>query len=504
MVNSASFLAIDLGAASGRVMLGRWDGQRFELQELHRFGNGPVKVRGHLHWDVLRLWSEIKAGIRKYAAQYDAPLEGIGVDSWAVDFALLDSAGRLLGNPYHYRDPRTNGMPEVVERTVSAQKLYQLTGLQTIQINTLYQLVSMRQSSDPQLDAAATLLMIPDLFNYWMTGCAAAEYSTASTTQFFNPVEHGWAVDLFEDLQLPSRILAPIVSPGTVFGELLAEVLEEVGLRHSTRVIAPASHDTASAVAAVPWLDDRSMYISSGTWSLAGVEIAKPILSEAARKLNFTNEGGVGGGLSERRIRFLKNIGGLWLLQECQRAWERQGLSYTWPELVALAEQATPLQILVDPDAPDFLNPHDMPAALIAYCKRTGQPGPESVGAFIRCCLESLALKYRWVLSALEGLLGRRLDTVRIVGGGSRNALLSQLAADACSRQVVAGPVEATALGNILVQALATGHLSDVAAGRRAMAVSAQQTTFEPQASGDWDAAYRRFEALMQASGQQS
>jgi rhamnulokinase len=503
MTQTATFLAIDLGAASGRVMLGRWDGQRFELEELHRFGNGPVQVIGHMHWDVLRLWSEIKAGIRKYAAQYDAPLDGIGVDAWGVDFALLDSQGRLLGNPYHYRDRRTDGMPEVVERTVTAPRLFATTGLQTMQINTLFQLASMRQSGDPQLDATATLVMIPDLFNYWMTGRAAVEYTIASTTQFLNPVDGRWAVDLVEDLQLPSRILAPIVSPGTLLGELLPEVLAEVGLQHPTPVIAGASHDTASAVAAVPGLDERSMYISSGTWSLAGVEIAHPILNEAARKLNFTNEGGVGDVLSERRIRFLKNIGGLWLLQECRREWERQGLSYTWPDLLALAEQPKPLQSLVDPDAPDFLNPGSMPTAIVAYCRRTGQPAPESVGAFVRCCLESLALKYRWVMSALEDLLGRKLDTIRIVGGGSQNALLSRLAADACGRRVVAGPVEATALGNILVQALATGHLSDVASGRRAIAASAEQQIFEPGDSGDWERAYARFESLVQATGKQ-
>jgi len=499
VTQTATYLAIDLGAASGRVMLGRWDGQRFDLQELHRFANGPVQVRGHLHWDVLRLWSEIKVGIRKYATQYDEPLDGIGVDSWAVDFVLFDSAGRLLGNPYHYRDRRTDGIPEMVDRIVPAQRLFAQTGIQRMQINTLYQLTSMRWSGDPQLDAAATMVMIPDLFHYWMTGRLATEYTTASTTQFFNPIEGGWAVELLAELGLPAGILPSIAVPGTVLGELLPEVREEVGLHHSTTVIASASHDTASAVAAVPGLDEESMYISSGTWSLAGVEIAQPILSEEARQLNFTNEGGVGGVLAERRIRFLKNIGGLWLLQECQREWEQQGLSYTWLDLVALAEQAEPLRSLVDPDAPDFLSPGNMPAAILAYCRRTGQPAPESVGAFVRCCLESLALKYRWVMSALEGLLGRRLDTIRIVGGGSRNTLLCRFAADACRREVVAGPVEATALGNILVQAMATGHLSDLASGRRAVAASTQQIVYEPRDSADWDAAYERFEALVQA-----
>jgi rhamnulokinase len=549
MTPTANFLAIDLGASSGRVMLGRWDGGRFDLQELHRFPNGPVQVMGHLHWDVLRLWQEIKAGIAKYASQYNQSLAGIGVDSWGVDFALLDGAGRLLGNPYHYRDRRTEGMPEMVDRVVPPQKLFAVTGIQRLPLNTINQLVSMRLGNDPQLDAAITFLMMPDLFHYWMTGRAVAEYTNASTTQFFNAVERRWDLDILELLNLPSRILPPVVGPGTILGDLLPEVQEEVGLQQSAPVIASASHDTASAVAAIPGLDERSMYISSGTWSLVGVEIHEPILSERARKLNFTNEGGVGNvpsnyelritnyelnhqdttpaGITNyelritnkgpelakdqsirnpqsairNRIRFLKNVGGLWLLQECQHKWERAGRAYTWPALVALAEQAKPLQSLVDPDAPEFLNPTDMETAIQAYCRRTGQPQPSSVGEVVRCCLESLALKYRWVLASLEDLLDRKLYTIRIVGGGSLNEMLCRMTANACGRQVVAGPVEATALGNILVQAVATGHLADIDSGRRAIAASVQQTTFEPDPSGDWDAAYARFAQLVRHPG---
>jgi rhamnulokinase len=495
MSQTSEFLAIDLGASSGRVIVGRWDGRRFDLRELHRFPNGPVQVLGHLHWDALRLWQEIKAGIARYAAQGDAPLAGVGIDTWAVDFALLDRAGRLLGNPYHYRDPRTAGVPDNVDRRVPPGRLFAQTGIQRLPINTLYQLVSMRESDDPQLAAADTLLLIPDLFHYWLTGNTVAEYTNATTTQLFDARERRWATELLDALDLPARILPPVVAPGTVLGELLPDVRDEAGLRQGAPVIATASHDTASAVAAVPDLDERSAYISSGTWCLVGVETPAPILSDQARALNFTNEGGVAG-----TIRFLRNVAGLWLLQECQRRWQRAGRAFAWPELVALAEGAAPLRSLVDPDAPDFLSPGDMPAAIRAYCGRTGQPEPESVGAVARCCLESLALKFRWVVEALEALTGRRLDTIRMVGGGSENALLCQLTADACRRRVVAGPAEATALGNILVQAVARGQLPDIAAGRRAVAASVRQATFEPRAAGDWDVAYVGFEALLTAA----
>ena len=498
MSGTTNFLAVDLGASSGRVILGGWDGARFTLRELHRFPNGPVAVQGHLYWDILRLWQEITTGIARYAAQYRDPPAGIGIDTWAVDFGLIDRAGRLLGNPTHYRDRRTTGIPEQVDTVVPPARLYAQTGIQRLPINTLYQLVSMRRGGDPQLDAAHTLLLIPDLFHYWLTGRTVAEYTNATTTQFFNPSTQNWATDVLAALDLPASILPPIIPPGTVLGELLPDVRAEVGLTGPGPVIATATHDTASAVAAIPDLDAHSVYISSGTWSLVGIETPQPILSERARALNFTNEGGVGG-----TIRFLKNVGGLWLLQECRRAWERAGQAYPWPDLVTLAEQAAPLRSLVDPDAPELLNPGDMPEAIRAACRRTGLPAPDSVGALVRCCLESLALKYRWVLAALEALTGHPLETIRIVGGGSQNALLCQLTADACARPVVAGPVEATALGNILVQAVATGYLPDIQAGRRAIAASAPQTRYTPRPSDAWDAAFARFTALLPAAGEQ-
>jgi rhamnulokinase len=491
MTRTSNYIAIDLGASTGRVLLGRWDGARFDLQELHRFENEPVTVTGHLHWDVLRLWAEIKQGLARYAGQSHGQLDGVGLATWGVDYGLLDHAGRLLGNPYHYRDPRTNGMMEQAFEVVPREDIFAHTGIQFMQINTLYQLYSMVRDADPQLDAAGTLLVMPNLFNYWMSGQKVAEYTHATTTQCYDARERGWATGLLERLSIPTDLLPPVVQPGTVLGNLLPEVVGEVGLPGTAPVIATASHDTASAVAAIPGLDARSAYISSGTWSLMGVETPEPVLTPEALALNFTNEGGVGG-----TIRLLKNIAGLWLLQESRHQWQREGQTYEWDDLLAMAGQARPFSSLVDPDATTFLSPGNMPATLREYCARSGQEQPESVGAVVRCCLESLALKYRQVLGDLERLAGHRLDTIRIVGGGSLNRMLCQFTADACDRPVAAGPVEATALGNILVQAMARGELADVAAGRQAIAASVPLETYEPRDRAGWDDAYARFRSL--------
>ncbi|MCZ7571341.1 MAG: rhamnulokinase [Ardenticatenaceae bacterium] len=488
MNQTTNYLAVDLGASSGRVVLGRWDGDRFALQELHRFPNGPVNILSHWYSDVLRLWSEIKAGLAHYAGQFDTPLAGIGVDTWGVDCALLDRAGHLLGNPYHYRDARTDGVMERAFERVPRHRIFEQTGLQFIQFNTLFQLYSTVLAAEPQLEMADTLLMLPDLFHYWLTGRKVSEYTIASTSQMLHARDRRWATELLADLGLPAHLLPPIVAPGTVFGDLRPEVMAEVGIRRAVPVIAPGSHDTASAVAAVPDLDADSAYISSGTWSLMGVETAEPIINERALALNFTNEGGVA-----NTIRLLKNIAGLWLIQESQRQWQREGQTYSVDRLLALADRAEPFRSLVDPDAPDFLSPGDMPAAIRAYCRRTGQPQPESVGTVVRCCLESLALKYRRVLDDLETLIGRRIETIRIVGGGSLNRQLCQFTADACERAVVAGPVEATALGNIMLQAIATGHLPDVTSGRQAVAASVRRQHYEPSPSAAWQEAFGRF-----------
>jgi rhamnulokinase len=494
MKHSTNFLAVDLGASNGRVLLGCWDGSRFELHELHRFANGPVNVLGSLHWDVLQLWSEIKTGLARYAQQWNEPLAGIGLDTWGVDYALLDSAGRLLGNPYHYRDARTDGMVERACELAGREAIFSATGIQFMQLNTLYQLLSMVERRDPQLAAAETLLMLPDLFHYWLTGRRVAEYTIASTSQMLDARSRTWSTELLATFSIPSAILPPVTMSGAVLGELRPEVVAEAGLRQAPPIIAVGSHDTASAVAAVPGLDGRSAYISSGTWSLVGVETPQPVIDQRALTLNFTNEGGVSGD-----IRLLKNVTGLWLLQESRRQWQREGRDYSWQELLALAAQARPFRSLIDPDVRDFLNPGDMPAAVRAYCRRTGQPEPDSVGAVVRCCLESLALKARWVIEALESLLGHPLETIRIVGGGSQNHMLAQFTADACQRPVVAGPIEATALGNLLVQAIAAGHLPDVAAGRRAIAASVTLHSFEPGPAGPWQEAWGRFQGLLAA-----
>lgn len=488
MTQRTHYLAIDLGASSGRVVLGGWDGDRFELQELHRFPNGPVNILGHWYSDVLRLWTEIKAGLAHYAARFDTPPAGIGVDTWGVDCALLDRAGHLLGNPYHYRDPRTDGIMERTFERVPRHRIFEQTGLQFIQFNTLFQLYSTALAGEPQLEMAETLVMLPDLFQYWLTGRKATEYTIASTSQMLHARDRRWATELLADLGLPTHILPPIIAPSTVLGDVRPEVMAETGLRRPVPVIAPGSHDTASAVAAVPDLDASSAYISSGTWSLLGVEIAEPIINDQALALNFTNEGGVA-----NTIRLLKNIAGLWLIQESQRQWQREGQIYTWEQLSVLADQAEAFRSLIDPDAPDFLSPGDIPAAIRAYCKRTSQPQPESVGAVVRCCLEGLALKYRRVLNDLETLVGRRIETIRIVGGGSLNRHLCQFTADACERPVVAGPVEATALGNVMLQAIATGHLPDLTGGRQAIAASFDRQHYEPRHSGAWQEAFGRF-----------
>ena len=495
--SNANFIAVDLGATSGRVMLGRWatgpDGPHVRLHELHRFANGPVQVLGHIYWDVLRLWEEMLQGLRRYAAASHEPLAGIGIDTWAVDFGLLDRDGQLIGNPYHYRDRRTDGVPEEVDKIIPSQRLYERTGIQRLPLNTLYQLASMRMHGSAQLEQAHALLLIPDLFHYWLSGRIAAEYTNATTTQFLAAVDKRWAVELLDDLHVPTAILPPVVRPGTILGKLLPDVCAAVGLptERAVPVVATATHDTASAVAATPSLDDSSAYISSGTWSLAGIEVQEPILTERARLLNFTNEGGVAG-----TIRFLRNVAGLWLLQECRRTWEQEGKAYTWMDLEALATEVPPMRSLIDPDAPDFLHPPEMRAAIMDFCGRTGQPVPATVGEIARCCIDSLALRYRWVVEALEDVTGRQLETIRIVGGGSRNRLLCQLTADVSGRRVVAGPVEATALGNIMVQAVATGLLSDIPAGRRAVESSVQLAMFEPHSSPESERAYDRFVEL--------
>jgi rhamnulokinase len=491
MQNDARFLSVDLGASSGRVMAAHWNGRRFELEEMHRFANGGVRVADRLFWDVLHIWSQMQIGFSRFKALYGESPASVGVDAWGVDFALLDAAGRLIGNPVHYRDERTRGVPELLFSKVNAEALFEETGVQTWQINTIFQLYSMVLAKDPQLAGAATLLTIPDLFSYFLCGTRHVEYTEATTTQMFSHRLTGWATGTLERLSIPAQILPAIVRPGTIVGHIHKSVCEGCGFDREVPVVAVASHDTASAVAAIPDMGPDSVFISSGTWSLMGTEVPQPNVSGCARRLQFTNEGAANGGYL-----LMKNLSGLWILQECQRHWERAGQHLDWNGLLEAASSAAPFQTLLEPNESRFEAPTSMPLAIQDYCQSTGQPVPETPGAVARSVFESLALKYRSVLASLEVLTSRTFSTIRIVGGGSLNALLCQMVADACDRRVVAGPAEATSLGNVMVQAIATGWISSFEAGRACIKESIQCVEYEPHATESWNDAYARFRAL--------
>lgn len=487
---AGQLLAFDLGAESGRAMLGRFDGRRLQLQERHRFPTGATVVHERLYWDVLRLHDEIKQGLRATA---DVDIASVGVDTWGVDYGLLADDGSLLDNPRHYRDPRTDGvMARALER-ISRDRVFAATGVQFMPINTLFQLLAMQETEAVQLQAAQRFLMMPDLLHFFLTGESVCEFTNATTTQFYDPRQGRWSEELFEAFGLPTRILPEIVAPGTRLGPLLASTATECGVSAGVPVVAPATHDTGSAVAAVPAAGADFAYISSGTWSLMGAELDAPDVSAAALEHNFTNEGGVGG-----TFRFLKNIMGLWLVQECRRTWAAEGRERSYAELTEAAAAAAPFAAHVDPDDERFLAPGDMPGRVRAFCRDSGQVEPTGEGAIIRCVLESLALKYRWVLERLEVTLDRRLTPIHIVGGGIQNALLCQLTADATDRVVIAGPAEATAAGNLLVQALGLGWLDSVDDIRAVVRTSFEPATFTPTAERDrWDEAYVRFGSLL-------
>jgi rhamnulokinase len=474
-------------------MLGQFDGKRLRTSEIHRFPNGPARLPDGLHWDSLRLLNEIKQGLALAVREHGANLVGIGLDTWGVDFGLLDRDGALVSNPYHYRDSRTDGMLEEAFRRVPREEIFEQTGIQFMQINSLYQLLSMVVRQSPALEIAETFLMTPDLLNYWLTGRKVCEFCIVTTSQCYDPREGDWARPLLERLSIPTHIFPEIVSPGTVFGELLPSVAKDVSAGDLS-VVAPGCHDTALAVAAVPAQDADFVYISSGTWSLMGAELAEPIINEQSLAFGFTNEGGV-----NSTFRFLKNMLGLWLVQECRRTWAHQGEDLSYDELTQMAAQAEPLQAVVDPDHGEFLKPGDMPARIRNFCERTGQPVPESKGAVVRCALESLALKYRWVLERLEEIVGRRLEPIHIVGGGTQNRLLNQFTADAIGRQVVTGPIEAAAVGNVLMQMMALGHIGLMEEGRQIVRTSYDVESYEPQSSAAWEEAYGRFLRVVEA-----
>jgi rhamnulokinase len=490
-----AYLAIDLGASSGRHVAGVFNGRRLRLAETYRFENGPTPVGGRVCWDLLGQWNHVRAGLRAAAVAYPA-LVSIGVDTWGVDFGLLDRNDELVGNPVHYRDPRTDGILERAFRVVSREAIFEQTGLQFMPFNTLYQLWAMLLAGSPQLESAERLLMMPDLFHWLLTGEKVSEQTNATTTQFYNPRSCDWARELFAAFGLPDRILGPLAPPGTTLGRLRGSVGEDIGLRDA-RVVLPGTHDTASAVAAVPAVGHVGdapdwCYISSGTWSLMGAEVSRPVINDKCLALNFTNEGGVGG-----TTRLLKNIAGLWLVQECRRVWNLAGKNLSWDDLNRAARAARPLASLVDPDDRGFLAPTNMPLAICNYCQRTGQEVPANEGAVMRAAFESLALRYRQVLAWLEELVGRRIEIIHIVGGGSQNRLLCQATADACGRVVVAGPVEATAIGNLAVQAIAAGDVDSIQQAREVVRESFAVEHYEPGDRSGWDDAFDRFVKLL-------
>lgn len=483
------FLAIDLGAESGRVIAGIFDGQQVRLEELHRFANRPVSVADTLRWDVLGLWSEIQVGLGKAAAKYGASIVSVGVDTWGVDYVLLSKSGEMLGQPYCYRDPRTNGQLDATFRRIPRAEIFAQTGLQFMEINSLYQLLAFQQTNQELLAQADKFLMMPDLFHWLLCGSQVVEFTNATTSQCFHPTERNWSFDLLRKLELPTAMFPQVVDPGTKLGRLRESIAQRTNLPRLD-VVTPATHDTGAAVAAIPTEKTGSAswaYISSGTWSLMGLELPHAVLTPRALELNVTNEGGIDG-----TYRLLKNIMGLWLVQECRRSFERAGQGVDYSTLKQLAEHAAPFRSLVDPDDHSFLAPADMPTALRAWCAKTGQSNPDSPGSLIRMCLESLALKYRMVLGWLEELSGERVEVIHIVGGGTQNELLNQFTANATGRPVITGPVEATALGNVLLQARTAGDIGSLTQIRNVVRASSQMQQYLPQDQAAWDGAYQR------------
>ncbi|MFO7632777.1 MAG: rhamnulokinase family protein [Caldilinea sp.] len=488
-------IAIDLGAESGRVsiveIVGGADG-RLTIEEVHRFRNGPVGSSGTLYWDVLGLWQEIKTGLRKASAVHGRDLRSVAVDTWGIDFALLDRRGKLISNPTCYRDPRTAGVLErTLDRMPREEIFRQSGGIQFLSINTLYQLLAMVEQGDPALEVADTFLMMPDLFHYWLSGRKACEFTDATSTQFFNAQNGGWAIDMLARLGAPSHFLPEVVLPGTILGELLPDIAEETGL-HQLPVVAPASHDTASAVVAVPADRERFAWLSSGTWSLLGGISSQPIVSSQALAYNFSSYGG-----PEGLYLPWKNITGLWLLQECRRIWSQGTELIPYGRLIEEAHAAASFVAVIDPDAPEFLAPYDMPAVIAAYCREHGEASPSSRGETVRLILESLALRYRWTLEKLAHLQNTSFDALYVVGGGTQNTLLCQFTADACGIPVVAGPVEATTIGNAALQAIAIGELSGLQDARTLVRRTCAVTVYEPGLRAPWEAAYARFLRLI-------
>lgn len=482
-----AYVAFDLGAESGRVIIGCLCSGKLEIREIYRFPNRGVRVGDSLFWDVLSLWEEMKHGLSLALKENDVELYSLGVDTWGVDFALLDGNDVLLGNPHSYRDQRTNGMVEAASILFSPFDVFQQTGNQVMPINSLYQLIAMKKGGSYQLAQAKIFLTMPDLFNFWFSGKKVSEFTIASTTQCLNLQENKWAKRLLEIFELSPEIFQPIILPGTILGELRKDLSEEMHTGN-IKVIAVASHDTQSAILAVPAENDDHLYLSSGTWSLMGIETDKPLINKEVFESNFTNEGSFGG-----KYCLLKNIAGLWLLQECRRNWTAEGNAFTYEELTELASQAIAFSSLIDPTDPTFISPGNMIGRIKEYCRQSGQTIPETPAAITRCILESLVMEYRSVTDQLAAISGHNFPVIHVIGGGSRNRLLNQFTANATGRKVIAGPAEATAIGNILVQMISAGQIKSISDARDIVRRSFCVEEFTPESASVWDAAYLRF-----------
>lgn len=484
-------LAFDYGASSGRGILGRYDGDTLRLEEVHKFSNDPVLVGGSFYWDILRLYHEMKQGIIKCVKKGDSDFASIGVDTWGVDYGLLGADGQLLGIPFHYRDVRNEGMIEEACKIVPKREIYEQTGIQFIKFNTLYQLLSMKLNNSPILEKAETMLFIPDLLNYFLTGVKASEYTIASTSQMLDPRSGGWAGELLSKLGLPEGMLAEIIKTGEIVGRVAEPVCEELNIK-AVPVIAVAEHDTGSAVVAVPAEGERYAYLSSGTWSLLGVELPSPIINDDTFKLNYTNEGGI-----YNTTRLLKNIMGLWIYQECKRTWDKEGEALSFDELEEQAERAEPFAVFIDPDDDLFYGPGNMPEKIRQFCRSTGQKAPESKGAVVRCVMESLALKYRMAVLGLERIVGYELPVIHVVGGGTRNIILNRFTASSTGKRVITGPIEATAAGNLCAQLLALGELSGIKEARALVKRSFPLKEYLPENQEAWSEAFESFRKIV-------
>ena len=492
MAKTINCLAFDLGASGGRAILGRFDGSRLHVDQLHRFPNAAIRIADHLYWDAVGLFEQVKRGLAAAAKDHARDLHAVGLDTWGLDFGLLGPDETLVGCPHAYRDPRTVGMMDKAFRSVSRDEIYQRTGIQFQHMNTLYQLYAMVVQQAPQLKVADTFLMMADLLNFWLCGRKVCEFTNATTTQCYDPIAGTWAQSVLEALDIPTNILPPIVPPGTVLGNLSAWLADEVAIKQ-VPVIAVASHDTASAVIAVPAETGDHAFLSSGTWSLLGAEVTQPVINEAGSTHNFSCYGGACG-----TFLVWKNTQALWLLQECQRLWAQTEDNVSYEQLTELAAKAKPFGPLVDSDDRLFLAPGNMPQRIQMFCQQTHQDPPDSHASVVRCILESLAAKYRWVLERLELVVERQLQTIHIIGGGSRNPLLSALTADATGRRVVAGPAEATAIGNIAMQLMTLGHIASLDEARQVIRNSFDTIVYEPRNTLDWEKHYSRFCELME------